>query len=296
MAVRGGRRWLFILCVVLVNVALFALLDWGAGLILARLEGGERQTRIFNAENGRDAGFVVQYDERLGYRLVRRDADPRHFEDSAGKTVPVAKEPGVYRILCLGGSTTYGVGADKTNSFPAQLEDLLSRVYGGCKLRFEVLNLGVMGYHSWHSRIRFQTELAALKPDLVVVMDAVNDLAASTLADDSAAFAKEKDKLLSLANAGRQGGLLERTDRYLDAHVSLYALVKRLAAKVGGAAGQGKEVDDPALFRKRIELFGYRDNMQALAGMVHKDGADFLLVDYPWLAMDKVPANAPKVV
>ncbi|MGE4537868.1 MAG: SGNH/GDSL hydrolase family protein [Desulfovibrio sp.] len=296
MAVRGGRRWLFVLCVVLVNVALFVLLEWGAGLILAHLEGGERQTRIFNAENGRDAGFVVQYDERLGYRLVRHDADPSRFEDSAGKTVPVAKAPGVYRILCLGGSTTYGVGADKTNSFPAQLEDLLTRVYGGCKVRFEVLNLGVMGYHSWHSRIRFRSELAKLKPDLVIAMDAVNDLAASTLADDSAAFAKEKDKLLSLANAGRQGGFLERADRYLDTHVSLYALVKRFAAKIGSAAGQGKKADAPAVFRKKIELFGYRDNMKALAGLVRKDGGEFVLVDYPWLAMDPLPGNAPKVV
>lgn len=289
------RKGFFVVCIVLVNVALFALLEVGAGWVLSRLEGGERPTRIFNAANGRDAGFVVQYDPKLGYRLVRHDTGPGRFEDSAGKSVSVAKEPGVYRILCLGGSTTYGVGADKTNSFPAQLQDLLTRVYGGCDVRFEVLNLGVMGYHSWHSRIRFKTELAALHPDLVIAMDAVNDLAASTLADDSSAFTREKDKLLSLANAGKQGSFLERANRYLDGHVSLYALLKRVAARVAGT-GKTEGASDTTAFRRRIELFGYRDNMKALAAMVRQDGADFVLVDYPWLAMDTVAANAPKVV
>jgi|GEM_PF-3434204 len=290
------RRLLFIVCLVLVNAALFAALEWGASAVLDRFGLRADRTRIFNAQNGRDAGFVVQYDERLGYRLVRGNADPARFEDSAGRVVDLAKPDGVYRILCLGGSTTYGVGADKTNSYPAQLEDLLNRVYGRADLRFEVLNLGVMGYHSWHSRIRFKAELAGLSPDLVLVMDAVNDLVASTVADDSLAFVEEKDRLLRLTNAGEASGWLPAVERFLAGHSSLYALVKNLVRVARPAAEKQAAPTGDAVLRRRIEAFGYRDNMQALIALVRQDGADCALVDYPWLAAATAPAGAPKVL
>lgn len=295
-----GRKVLLVACLVLLNVGLFALLEWGASFLVGRPGASSQSTRIFNAANGRDADFVVQYDERLGYRMTPKNADASRFEDSAGKVVPVAKEPGVYRIVCLGGSTTYGVGADKTNSFPAQLETLLGRVYGGCQVRFEVLNCGVMGYHSWHSRIRFEAEIAALHPDLVLVMDAVNDLVASTVADDSPDFASEKDKLLRLTNAGdkagAEAGLLSRANRFLEAHSNLYALARQTAARFAGAGRQGAGTPDDAIFRKKIELFGYRDNMKALIRLAGRDGADTALIDYPWLAVAEPPAAAPKVL
>lgn len=297
---RRGRKVLLVACLVLLNVALFALLEWGASFLVGWPGASSQSTRIFNAANGRDAGFIVQYDARLGYRLVRQNADVSRFEDSAGKVVPVAKEPGVYRVVCLGGSTTYGVGADKTNSFPAQLETLLGRVYGGCQVRFEVLNCGVMGYHSWHSRIRFEAEIAALHPDLVLVMDAVNDLVASTVADDSPAFANEKDKLLRLTNAGDKAGtdagLLSRANRFLEAHSNLYVLARQTAARFAGAGRPGAGTPDDALSRKKIELFGYRDNMKALIRLAGGDGADCALIDYPWLAVAEPPADAPKVL
>ena len=288
------RSWLTrAVALLLVNLLMLGLCELGAGLLLSRMGLHADNTRIFNAGNGRDNSFIVQYDERLGYRLTPADADPNRFEDSAGRTVSRVKPEGVFRILCLGGSTTYGVGADKTNSYPAQLDDLLRRVYGGCGRRFEVLNLGVMGYHSWHSRIRFEAELAGLQPDLVLVMDAVNDLVASTVADDSLAFAQEKDRLLRLTNSGERQGLLAAASKFLGDHSKLYQLLQAIGRK---AAAKPRPADGDAVSRARIERFGYRDNMARLVEDARGAGAACVLVDYPWLAVKSLPPGAPEVM
>jgi lysophospholipase L1-like esterase len=278
----------------LINAALLWLCEFNAGVILDHLGLTAEKTRIFNAGNGRDNSFIVQYDERLGYRLTPRAEAPDRFADSVGRTVSLAKADGVFRILCLGGSTTYGVGADKTNAYPAQLEDLLTRVYGGCGKAFEVLNVGVMGYHSWHSRLRFETELAALRPDLVLVMDAVNDLAASTAIDDSLAFDQEKDRLLHLTNAMDRQDVLAKVDTVLGERSNLYQLLRALGRKVVIVAQAGA-ADEAAAARERIERFGYRDNMRALVEAARSAGADCVLVDYPWLAATSLPPDAAAV-
>ncbi|HOX22492.1 MAG TPA: hypothetical protein PLL10_03435 [Elusimicrobiales bacterium] len=52
-----------------------------------------------------------------------------------------AKKPsGVTRIVCLGGSTTYGAAVSDTETFPYYLEETLNRGYKG---KFEVLNAGL---------------------------------------------------------------------------------------------------------------------------------------------------------
>ncbi len=279
----------------LINLVLLWLCEFNAGIIVRHFGLSADNTRIFNAGNGRDNSFIVQYDERLGYRLTRSDADPNRFEDSAGRTVSRAKPEGVFRILCLGGSTTYGVGADKTNSYPAQLEDLLRRVYGDCGRRFEVLNVGVMGYHSWHSRIRFEAELAGLQPDLVLAMDAVNDLVASTVVDDSLAFDQEKDRLLRLTNSGERQGLLVAANKFLGDHSNLYQLLQALSRKAAAAA-KPRPADSDDASRERIERFGYRDNMARLVADARGVGAGCVLVDYPWLAVRNLPPQAHEVM
>lgn len=278
-----------------INLVLLWLCEFNAGIIVRHFSLSADNTRIFNAGNGRDNGFIVQYDERLGYRLARSDADPNRFEDSAGRAVALAKPEDVFRILCMGGSTTYGVGADKTNSYPSQLEGLLRRVYGGCGRRFEVLNLGVMGYHSWHTRIRFEAELAALRPDLVLIMDAVNDLVASTVVDDSLAFDQEKDRLLRLTNSRDRQGLLVTANKFLLDHSNLYQLLQAISRKAAAAA-KPRPADSDAVSRERIERFGYRDNMARLVEDARGVGAGCVLVDYPWLAAKSLPPNAPDVM
>ena len=70
------------------------------------------------------------------------------------------------RILCLGDSFTFGVGAGEQNTWPAQLQQQLGAK--SSKL-VEVLNAGVMGWGFPEYLIWFQKEGFKYKPDLVVV-------------------------------------------------------------------------------------------------------------------------------
>ena len=90
------------------------------------------------------------------------------------------KPPGVYRIFCLGGSTTYGTGAtsnDKT--YPAQMERLLNKLaqegHAPPGRRYEVGNCGVSGWSSVENLINLELKLVEFEPDAILVYDAVND-------------------------------------------------------------------------------------------------------------------------
>ena len=84
------------------------------------------------------------------------------------------KEPGEFRIVCIGGSTTYTSGvSDYRRSFPDLLERHLE------SKGFEtvnVINAGTPGWSTWESLINFEFRVADLDPDLIIVYHAVNDV------------------------------------------------------------------------------------------------------------------------
>ncbi len=73
--------------------------------------------------------FGTNYHNRQGYR---------------GPEVPMQRTPGVARIVCLGGSTTYGWSvADPLHAFPAQLADILQQQLPEGVRGVEVINAGL---------------------------------------------------------------------------------------------------------------------------------------------------------
>ncbi|WP_157468437.1 SGNH/GDSL hydrolase family protein [Desulfatibacillum aliphaticivorans] len=84
-----------------------------------------------------------------------------------------AKQPGEFRILCLGESTTFGAGLANGQDYPSILEKLLSdKDETG---RYTVINAGVPAWSSYQSREFLRTRGPELSPDLVVVYHEVND-------------------------------------------------------------------------------------------------------------------------
>lgn len=78
-----------------------------------------------------------------------------------------------FRIFCLGGSTTEfkdsaGVG------WPQRLEKRLQAHFGS--ERIKVYNLGRQWYTTLHSLINYEANLRKHRPDVILVMHAVNDL------------------------------------------------------------------------------------------------------------------------
>ena len=91
-----------------------------------------------------------------------------------GENFSIAKKPGVFRIVCIGGSTTFGIGSssDKT-TYPQFLEDILnSKVQNQ---DFEVINAGVSGYTTAENLINLEFRIVDISPDLIVIYDGYND-------------------------------------------------------------------------------------------------------------------------
>lgn len=96
---------------------------------------------------------------RLGYR---------------GDEIVQPKPEGLFRIVCLGGSTTYTSDLeDHRLSYPSLLQrELAARGHP----RVEVINAGAENWSSWESLINFELRVLDLEPDLVILYQAVNDV------------------------------------------------------------------------------------------------------------------------
>ncbi len=80
------------------------------------------------------------------------------------------KRAGIYRIIVLGDSLTYGKGIAVEDTYPAVVEREL-----GKRFRVEVLNLGVEGAESEDIYRILRDKLPVLQPDLVVYGVCLND-------------------------------------------------------------------------------------------------------------------------
>ena len=92
-----------------------------------------------------------------------------------GPEVEMPKPKGVFRIVCLGGSSTYGHGpTSNENTWPARLEQHLLAAKPG--MRVEVINGGCRGYSTFESLGNYAFRMRDLVPDLVIVYHTVNDM------------------------------------------------------------------------------------------------------------------------
>jgi lysophospholipase L1-like esterase len=92
-----------------------------------------------------------------------------------GDEFPLKKPDGVYRIVVLGGSSTYDVSiANNADIFTAQLQKQLKENYGYQNV--QVINAGVPGYNSWELLANLEFRVLDLQPDLVIIYEAVNDV------------------------------------------------------------------------------------------------------------------------
>jgi hypothetical protein len=111
-------------------------------------------------------GFVT----RPGYERPPNRHNSRGFR---GDEVVVPKPPGTTRIVCLGGSTTYGGGVpDYRLSYPNLLQTLLRE---HLRPEIEVINAGVPGYSSLESLINLQLRVLEFDPDLVLIYHGINE-------------------------------------------------------------------------------------------------------------------------
>lgn len=91
-----------------------------------------------------------------------------------GPEVSVQKPSGTYRILLLGGSTTFGYEVNDDETIDAHMRSMLPERFPG--VCFEVVNLALGGYDSYQDYERMRVDGVRLGPDLVVINSGINDV------------------------------------------------------------------------------------------------------------------------
>lgn len=162
------------------------------------------------------------------------------------------KPPGIFRIVVLGGSTTYGRPYLHPTSFGAWMEKLIEQYTGNVDV--EMINVGGISYASYRVR-RLMAEMASYDPDLFVVYSGHNEfLEARTFAE----LREESDELRRIRSAFH--------------HSHLYSLLARALGKVAapelGPTTLGDKVD------ATLERIGgpelYHRDAHFRAGVIHQ--------------------------
>lgn len=124
---------------------------------------------------GGTLGFVYPVVSELYYsRQMSRDLSDYHaIVQLKPPPLPPFEERPDLLIVCLGGSSTAWPDSSGID-WPSRIETRLGEVFPEQSVR--VLNQGKEWFTSLHSLINFSTNLQQLKPDLVVVTHAINDL------------------------------------------------------------------------------------------------------------------------
>lgn len=176
----------YVIYALIVGAFAITALEWGAGRVLANRDQGA------DAHSGSRHLF---HPFRL-YQLnpdYRRTFDTRgekiHSPDGFRSDVPIKKNKpaGVYRIIMLGGSTLYGIGAVEPYPVTPSLKNselvsgLLEKELNahlasqGRAQKVEIINAGVTGYTTLQHLVYFNEVLYEYKPDLLVFLDGHND-------------------------------------------------------------------------------------------------------------------------
>ena len=89
-----------------------------------------------------------------------------------GNDISKKKDLGVYRIVAIGGSSTFGAMNLDHETYPAILQRELNHRLGSN--RFEVINAGIPGHAPSHLVHLIRPEILPLKPDLILIMSMFN--------------------------------------------------------------------------------------------------------------------------
>jgi hypothetical protein len=103
-----------------------------------------------------------------------------------GKDMTIDKKPGVVRIMVIGDSFTFGVGAEEDQTIPYLIERYLKE--RGANV--EVINAGFGGYSPLLHYLRTKDEYLEFKPDIALYLFDYSDLADDWRAERSLVYDK----------------------------------------------------------------------------------------------------------
>ena len=120
---------------------------------------------VFRAHPYQNIGLIQNAHIKRGDNSVTINSQGQRI------TSPIEQfaEEDKFSVVCIGGSTTFCVSVDDTQTWPYVLQSKLGP-------EFQVFNLGVPGHSSLEAIIQMTTQVPDLKPDLVIFYEGWNDL------------------------------------------------------------------------------------------------------------------------
>lgn len=184
-----------------------------------------------------------------------------------GATFAVPKPAGVFRVVALGASPTFGWGVPEADAYPAWAQSVLA----GRGVEAEVINGGTPGYTTWQGVRRLRDHVLGWSPDVVTVAYDLNDL----------------DRFRFFNNDGRVDAE-QKPDA--PARVSIQNALNRSAAYglfrrglLRAASRQG--AFDPEAMPRRVPLAHYRANLLEIDRICRENGIALVYL--------KMPINLP---
>lgn len=163
------------------------------------------------------------------------------------------------RILAIGSSSTYGIGATvRGKAYPAQLEQILEKTLSGVEVK--IINRGVSGEIASATAERLKSEVALTHPNLVLWQLGTNDALSGISPEDfentvSTAVRRLKKKNIDVVLVG-----LQYTPKY--ARDENYTAIRDALRRVAAA--------ENVLYIRRYDAMQFlaktRANLQMLAG------------------------------
>ena len=165
-----------ILFFLIANILLFPFLEISARIFLSVKE----QSLDFIAYGFKDTGkgkytIITGQDGKMLYAKglpSKNRLNPVNSLGFRGHEIN-EKKTTTTRIVCLGGSTTYGSGLDHCDTYPKLLQDMLDKKFG--EGRFEVINTGMPAFSLSNIIILVKKEIIYLHPDIVILMNLNNN-------------------------------------------------------------------------------------------------------------------------
>jgi lysophospholipase L1-like esterase len=172
---KWGKR---LLIVALSTVLTLVLLE--LGLVLSQRFGlwpdffRKLDQAYYSFEPGQGPGLYyahpyMSYAMRFGYESPTVRINSHGFR---GAELVDENADGVFRIVCLGGSTTYGIGVPDTDTYPYLLQQELRSVVPDV----EVVNAGMVSGTTAEALALFTNRIIDLDPDVIVYYEGYNDL------------------------------------------------------------------------------------------------------------------------
>jgi lysophospholipase L1-like esterase len=149
-------------------------------------------------------GLLYAYHAFRYYYTANRLFDPFLQSHLNRFDLPKQRTPGSFRVLALGGSTTYNVGVPPRQNYPYWVQLDLQRQYPS--VRIEVLNEGQPWFTTRHSLIAYTTYARDWQPDLVIMMSGLNDISRS-FSPRQFAFGSYDDLYTHFFGAAARGAL-----------------------------------------------------------------------------------------